>query len=379
MAAIWWRRQLAFLDFCLSALMRRKGKNFALLFGYALIVFVLTSVLFFAGALRKEATSVLQDAPEIVVQRMVTGRYAPIPLSYRDTIQKIRGVRHVTPRFWGYYFHPASKANYTVMADNSDISPGQVNIGAGVARTWASGRDQKIFFKAYHGGTLSLSVADVFSSKTELVSADLIVMHHADFKALFDLDDRHATDLTVSVRNPREVQTVAEKIARHLPDSRTVLRKEMVRTYSALFDWRSGYMLVMLGGAVLAFFIYALDKATGLSAEEKSEIATLKAIGWDTADVLTLKFYEGLVISLSAFLTGAICGYFHVYMADGILFGHALKGWGVLYPDLDLIPSVNYYQLAAIAGLTVLPYALMTIIPAWRAATIDPETVMRQI
>ncbi len=379
MAPVWWRRQLAFLDFSLSALLRRKTKNIALLTGYALIIFALTSVIFFAGALRKEATSVLVDAPEMVVQRMVSGRFAPIPLSYRKTIENIRGVQAVAPRHWGYYFHPAAKATYTVIGQRGDISPGQAKIGAGVARTWESGTNRKLFFKASYGGIISLTVAEVFPKETDLVSADLIVMHLDDFKTLFGLDDQYATDLVVNIRNEREVQTVAEKIAFHLPDTRSVLREEMLRTYGALFDWRSGYMLVMLSGAVLAFFIFALDKATGLSAEERGEITVLKAIGWDTAEVLALRFYEGLVISLSAFLLGTIAAYLHVYMADGVLFEHALKGWSVLFPELDLIPSVNLYQLAAIAGLTVLPYALITIIPAWRAATMDPETVMRQV
>lgn len=376
---VWWRRQLAYLDFCLSALMRRRVKNIALLGAYALIVFVLTSIIFFAGALRREATSVLADAPEIVVQRMGTGRYTPIPLSYRQAIEKIRGVQKVTPRFWGYYFHPAAKANYTVMADSRDVLPGQTKIGAGVERSWKTGLGREIFFKAYHGGIVSLKVVSVLPKETELVSADLIVIHPDDFKALFDLDDLHATDLVVAVRNAKEVQTVAEKIAFQHPDTRTVLREEMLRTYGALFDWRSGYMLVLMGGTVLAFFIFALDKATGLSAEERGEIAVLKAVGWDTADVLALKFYEGLVISLSAFLLGALGAYLHVYMANGVLFSHALKGWGVLFPQLRLIPSVNIYQLAVIAGLTVFPYALITIVPAWRAATVDPETVMRQV
>ena len=57
-------------------------------------------------------------------------------------------------------------------------------------------------------------------------------------------------------------------------------------------------MVVMLGVAVLSFVIFAWDKATGLSAEERKEIGILKSVGWETADVLLLKFWEGAVISL---------------------------------------------------------------------------------
>lgn len=376
----WWRRQRAILDFCLSSLLRRQVKNSALLIGYALIIFLLTSVIFFAGGLRKEATAILQDAPEIVVQRMLTGRYTPIPIAYQDVIEDIRGVRNVTPRFWGYYYHPAARANYTVIAATREtIAPGQTEIGAGVARTWTVNKGGDIYFKTFDGNTVTLTVTTLLQADTELISADLILVHPSDFQMIFGLEAGLATDLTVTVRNPKEIQTIAEKIVRRLPDTRSVLRDEILRTYGALFDWRSGYMLLMLTGTVLAFFIFALDKATGLSAEERAEIAILKAIGWNTADVLRLKFFEGMVVSLSAFLLGVIGAYAHVYLADATLFDHALKGWGVLYPEFKLTPAVDLYQLAAVLGLTVFPYALITIIPAWRAATIDPDTVMRQL
>ncbi|BBO92656.1 ABC transporter permease [Desulfosarcina ovata] len=378
MIRIWWRRQRAFIDFCLSTLLRRKMKNGALLAGYALIVFLLVSVLFFTASLRKEAVAVLRDAPEITVQRMLAGRVMPIPLDYRETLRKIRGVRQVTPRYWGYYYHPAAQANYTVMAEG-DIPPGRTRIGTGVARTWGVHPGGEVYFKTVDGTPVTLTVGALLPADTELVSADLMLVHPSDFQKIFGLPAGLATDFTVAVRNPNEIQTVAEKIVRRLPDTRPVLRDEILRTYGALFDWRSGYILVMLAGALLAFFIFALDKATELSAEERGEIATLKAIGWDTADVLTLKFYEGLVISLSAFLLGAIGAYLHVYLADASLFEHAIKGWGVLYPQLNPVPAVDIYQLAAVLGLTVFPYALMTIIPAWRAATIDPDAVMRQL
>ncbi|MDX9895095.1 MAG: hypothetical protein RBS34_06610 [Desulfofustis sp.] len=380
MMRIWWRRQRSFLDFCISSLLRRKIKNLALLTGYGLIIFFLTSVLFFAGALRKESTSVLQHAPEIVVQRMLTGRFAPIPLAYAETIRAIRGVRAVDARYWGYYYHPAAQANYTLMVDKrEETAPGRIKIGAGVARTWPVPSDGGIYVKTFDGKTLILTVADILPAETELVSADLMVVHHGDFQKIFGQEEELATDLTVTVRNAHEVQTIAEKIVLQLPDARPVLRNEIQRTYEALFDWRSGYMLVLLSGTLIAFFIFALDKATGLSSDERSEIAILKAIGWDTADVLTIKFYEGLVISLSAFLTGVIAAYLHVFLADAALFTHALKGWADLYPEFKLSPAVDQYQLSAVLGLTVVPYSLITIDPAWRAATIDPDAVMREL
>jgi len=111
------------------------------------------------------------------------------------------------------------------------------------------------------------------------------------------------------VRNPKEVTVVADKIRRLFPDTRPVLRDEILRTYDSLFDWRSGLLLVIFAGAVAAFIIFAWDKATSLSLEERREMGVLKAVGWETSEVIAMKSWEGIVISLAAFLAGVLAAY----------------------------------------------------------------------
>ena len=84
------------------------------------------------------------------------------------------------------------------------------------------------------------------------------------------------------------------------------MRDEILRTYHSVFAWRGGLVIVVLSGAVFAFIILAWDKATGLSAEERKEMRVLKAVGWETSDVLLMKFWEGSAISLSSFLLGVL-------------------------------------------------------------------------
>jgi ABC-type lipoprotein release transport system permease subunit len=372
-------RHKNFLDFALSSLLRRQGRNLALILVYTLVVFVIASVIFFGSAIRREAQAILAEAPEIVVQRLVAGRHDLIPLSYLPTIEKIRGVRSAKGRLWGYYFHPASKSNYTIMVpDNFPHPDGEVVVGDGVLRTWGSSPGQGLYFKTYTGEAIVLKIADTFSAGTDLVSADLILTSAATFRRLFGISAAVATDLALKVRNESECATIAEKIVRALPDTRPITREEILRTYAALFDWRSGYIVVILSVSILAFFIFAWDKATGLSAEERREVGILKALGWDTSDILIMKFWEGSAISLTSFLIGVILAYLHVFFASATLFEHALKGWATLFPTFTLRPTVNAFEIATLFFLTVAPYSLITIIPTWSVAVSDPDAVMRQ-
>ncbi|QXE91375.1 FtsX-like permease family protein [Geomonas subterranea] len=371
-------RQRHILDFTIASLLRRKWKNGSLLAVYTLLVFLLSSILLFSHALKTEANAVLQGTPEIIVQRSLTGRYQPVPLSYAEKIAEIRGIHSVRPRLWGYYYDANFLANYTLLVPREGApQPGFIDIGSGISRIRDTHPGDVIGFTGHDGKPRSFTIRKVLPAGSELVSADLILISESDYRDFSGLPADQATDLVITVRNPREFSTVAEKVVRLLPDSRPIVRDEILRTYDAVFGWRSGLVIVVFGAVALAFVIFAWDKATGLSAEERREIGILKAVGWETADVLHLKFWEGVVVSLTAFLAGYLLAYAHVFLGGSFLFAPVLKGWSVLYPEFRLVPSLDCGELAAIFFLTVVPYTATTIVPSWRAATIDPDAVMR--
>lgn len=374
----WLDRQRNIIDFTLSSLLRRKGKNAALLAVYIVVVFVLSSVMFFTHAIKREASIVLQGAPEIVVQRVIAGRHDLVPVEYAQKIGAIRGVRSARVRLWGYYYDAVFGANYTFMVpERSPYHEGTVAVGRGIARSGLFEEGTVMPLKSYDGSLLTFEIKETLTSESELVSADLMLMTEPDFRRLFGIGPSSATDIVVEVINPREVGTVAAKIVRLLPDTRPIVRDEILRTYDSVFDWRGGILLVIFFGGVLAFIIFAWDKASGLSAEEKREIGILKAIGWETSDIIIMKFWEGLSVSLAAFLAGILLGYVHVFFASSSLFEPVLKGWAVLYPDFRLVPFIDPLQVATLFMLTVMPYTVATVIPSWRAATVDPDVVMR--
>lgn len=375
---IWIEKQKHLIDFTLAALLRRKGKNLGLLFIYGLLVFVLASVALYTHALRSEAQIVLAGTPEIVLQRLVAGRHDLIPPGYIEQIGLIRGVQKKEGRLWGYYYDSVVKANYTFMApSNLQINRGEIVVGPALERSRGLAAGNGISFRSYSGELHTFIVADVLPQPSELVSADLVLMHAEDFRAFFKYPAGHHTDIALTVANPQEIRNVALKLMERLPDSRPILRDEVLRTYASIFDWREGIMLALLSAAILAFSIFAWEKAAGLSAEEKREIGILKAIGWETGDVIKMKFWEGLLISLLAFLLGYIAAYLHVFYADALLFEPVLKGWSVLYPHFTLTPHIDGLQVATLFFFTVFPYTAAVLVPIWRAATTDPDTVMR--
>lgn len=374
----WLERQRHLIDFTLASLARRRAKNLGLVAVFTLLVFVLASVMLFTHALRHEATVVLKDSPEIILQRLVAGRHDLIPPGYLDMIGRIRGVQSKQGRLWGYYYDSVVKANYTVMVPpEGGIEKGTIVVGPALERERGLAENNGISFRSYNGQLFFFIVARVLPRASELVSADLILMNEADFRAFFTYPDGHYTDIALSVANPQEVRNIAAKLANILPDSRPILREEVLRTYASMFDWREGLMLALLSAALLAFAILAWEKASGLSAEEKREIGILKAVGWETGDVIKMKLWEGGLLSLTAFLLGFVAAYLQVFRFHAPLFEPVLKGWSVIYPRFELVPVIDGLQVATLFFFTVFPYMAAVLVPIWRAAVTDPDTVMR--
>ncbi len=382
-------RHLKILEYALSSLIRRKYKNLAIIMVYAFTISVLASILFLTYSLKTEAANILIEAPDLVVQSTMAGRHDLISEEYMTKIKEIPGIGTVKPRFWGYYYDALTEANYTLLgaADTpSELQmvvgkmpsgPGQCVIGEGVSHFRKVGLGDELILVNSKGLGEVFEVVGVFTADSDILTNDLIVMDEQLLAEFFGFPPGKATDIAVQVYNKNEVQTIAKKIKRVLPDSRPITKQEIIRTYDAVFNWRSGMMLTIFSAALIAFCILAWDKATGISGEEKREIGILKAIGWDTSDILELKFWEGLVVSFTSFLVGILVAFVHVFYFGAGMMAPVIKGWSVLFPSFRLIPYVDLYQVFVIGFLTVAPYVASTVIPSWKAATTDPESVMR--
>ncbi len=368
------------LDVALTGLVRRKKFHFFMVSLYFLLVFFLASMLFFARALRMESRLLLADAPDMVVQAMMAGRHDLIKESCSGTIENIRGVNAVTPRKWGYYYHPVNGLNYTLMAQ-PDFPHGdhQIVTGSAVMDTWEAVEGRHLFFTTRNREGILLEVVNTFCRDSALLTADLILMSEACFKKMTGFPEGYATDLAVFINNPLEASTIARKTVKALPGVRTILRTDMIETYDAMFDRRSGMGFLCFSGLMMAFLFLAWHRAAGFSMEECREMGILRAVGWEVKDVLVMKLWEGAIISVTAFLGGCLAAALHVFWLGAPLFARAFQGWAVLYPEIRLPMRIWPEDLFVVFALTVFPYIVVVLIPGWRTAITDTDQMMRGI
>lgn len=379
-------------DFALATLLRNRAKTAVVVVVYSVLVCLVASLLLFVRTLKWESQRLLETAPEIVVQRVRGGRHELIPVRRAETIRGVRGVGGVTPRVWGYYYDPPTNATLTFWgADSVPISaleipegglpdlqdPQACVVGQGVAELRFLGLGDRLPIKRSDGSLFAPRVTGIFRATSALLTNDLVVMPTAELLRVFSIAPEHSTDLAVWVYNPREVGTVAKKIQEMWPDVRTITRRQLLQTYDAVFDWRGGLWLAALLSVVAAFAVLVWDKASGLSAEEYRAIGVLKAVGWSPRNVLELKMWEGTIVSLLSVLTGLVAAQIHLVYFNGAVFSRILKGWSVLFPDFDVAPGLDAYILLLCLPLAVMPFVAASLLPAWRAAITDPDSILR--
>ncbi len=324
MGAEYLDRQLNIADYALGGLRRRLGRNLAVVCIFALVIFMVASFSLTTTSLQQAAQRLLTTVPDITVQQMEAGRQIPLSAQAIGELDGIFGIRSVRPRIWGYYFDENNGANYTVIGHSGlsadpEISGLRIDfwedpalsaaaepaiLGRGV---WKSlGLEGRRSFSLFRPdlSLKSFVTTGTFAGQTSMVTDDLIVMDLDGARDLFGMAADEITDLLIEVANPLEIENIADKIGDRLAGVRVVTNARIGKTYRVAFGWRSGFGVACLFGAVAAFFIFAWDKASGLTPAQQQEVAILKALGWHTEDVITLRFWESFIISVSAFGLG---------------------------------------------------------------------------
>ncbi len=389
-------RLLNILDYALASLRRKLLKNVLVFIIFTLVIFLFTSFQLTSRALTDIAKQAMETAPDITVQQMSAGRQTSISLTATEQLAGIFGIRRIEPRIWGYYFDEQTGANSTIIgiATMPDHGPGKTWPGLAEGRLPAPGETGKAVISADIRSHLQLGDRKIFSlfrpnlslasfetvgildTSSDPVTADLILMSLDDARDLFAIPEGLVTDLLIQVANPREIDTIAKKINERLAGVRVISKTQIQKTYQVVFSWRSGLGTVCLLTSLLAFAILAWDKASGLSREELREVGVLKILGWQTGDILLLRFFESATLAFFAFFIGWLLAWIHVSYFAGALFRPIFLGWSVLRPSFTMIPSLVAADIFLVFSISVIPYLCATAVPAWRAAVVRADTVL---
>lgn len=387
-----------FFAFALSAILRRRHKNFFVYLVLTLLITVNLSVFMVSGAIKRELDVTASALPELTVQKIVAGKQRDMDVARADTILEIPGVDNVFPRVWGYYYFDFAGANFSLVgidiyetqykdslaliADQFDEplsskEPAMI-VGQSIYELFQTvGYHEAAYFRKIDGSYVPVKIGGVFKGATDLESSDMIVLPVNTARDVLALSENMVTDIAVRIPNPDEVQTIAVKIQQLFPDVRVISKNDILVSYQNIFDYKNGFFMVMLSISLLTFFMVIYDRLSGVTSEEKKEVGILKALGWTINDIIRVRFYESIYLSACAYLTGFLLSTVYVFYLNAPLVRNVFAGYSELKSTFPLTYNFDVKLYVLVFLITVPVYIAATIIPSWRIAAMEADEVLR--
>ena len=394
------RRFVALLVHALGSTERRLGRSVSLGLALALTTAAWSSVFFLSESVRATGDALLEDAPLLTVQRLVAGRPALLDHEDAEALRALWSVRAVHERVWGYLYQPALEGNVVVIGvdpdasatlaeefgftDGTPLGDEEILVGSTLAATLGLRAGDRLALVGPTGdgpgetaGVQVLRVRAVLPAETAVSHGDTVLASMPVARALLGLEEGACVDLAIDVFPPEEANSVAARAIEAIPGARTLLRDALTRRRALTFEARAGLLSAVLLPLLLSFLVLTWDRLSGMGEDERREIGILKAVGWSTSDVLVCRLLESALIAGLGAALGLVLGYLHVFVLGAPGLSEAYFGWSNLRPAMALVPTLDPQVLVLSFTLVVLPFVAVSIVPAWRAATLDPDRAMR--
>jgi putative ABC transport system permease protein len=377
--------------FVLRNLLRNRRRS--LLTGASVAVSILLLVVFLAVyRFLQEPPASRGDLSHLVLIVMArTSQIQPMPMSYRPRIERLPGVRSVTQVFW---FDARYKNEDTVIASlgldpervfvffpNWRLPDGQrqqflsEKTAAIASRTlarkygWKVGDRIYVSSPSYFGIGLELNLRGIYDGPEE----QSYLVFHWDYLNEALRRPNVAGQFWILGEAPEEMPGLMKRVDEQFRDETVQTLTQTVKQFTLNFlSWFGNVKLILAGisGAVAFAVMLIVANSMAMSIRERTaELATLRALGYRTPDLLGLLAGEALALALAGAVPGCLGAWILCRMTAGITVG------GGLLVNLEIgLPGVLFSVACAVAiGL------VSTIVPALHALRQNIAAALRYV
>lgn len=381
----------------LDALLQNGARSWVTI---ACVVAILTPYLAATGVakgVQQQAELAIDAGADLYISGQRFGQHAAIPFSAAAAVEKIEGVERVVPRILGRQAIGAAKKPAIVVGIDPGDLPNDVQcirgrlfqdkyellVGTELARDlhFEVGSRVPPFFHGPDGDRVA-TVVGIFTVDVSLWQANVLFTSRATAAEIFG-QETDVTDLAVYCR-PGYEPSVAAAVRRDPPwqqDSRlsptAITRSELQGMISKRMLHREGIFQLRFLLALAVGIPVVLITSGIAQRERRRETGILKAVGWQTDEILLRSFVENSLLSLAAAALSILIAWFWLRVFNGAgVAGLFLSGAG-LSPDFRT-PFVLLPGAALIGVLLALVIVLAgTLVSTWKAAIAPPGEAMR--
>ena len=249
--------------------------------------------------------------------------------------------------------------------------PEGIVLGASLANQLGVFPGDEVVLREIGGRTLTLTVAGTFRVGNELIDAVVAYLPIERLQTTLDLGDTWS-GLHLRLFDPPQATAVGESLGLEL-----ALRPT---SWERLFSGLIGQLRLQKAVISVVVFLIVLVAAMGIAntlvlsvTEKTGEIALLRSLGSSSRQVMAIFTLEGVLLgglgtALGALLGMAVAAYFR---------WQPFPLPGDLYFITQLPVAVQAFDVLWVCGVSLLTSVVASLIPARRAAGLQPATVLR--
>jgi lipoprotein-releasing system permease protein len=209
-----------------------------------------------------------------------------------------------------------------------------------------------------------------------------IFMGIEDARDLFSLPAGSATSVYIWTKDPFNIQPAADSLEKKLPGLSVLTWKQIHVKLLGVLAVEKNMMFFLLIFIVLVAAFSITNTLITVVVQKTREIGVLKALGATSGSVMRVFILQGFLVGVTGAFFGFAMGWAVVFWRNDIM--RALSK----VTHMELFPKEFYFfnelparivtgDVVFIVSMSILLCTLGGVIPAWRAAGLDPAKALR--
>jgi len=163
---------------------------------------------------------------------------------------------------------------------------------------------------------IPIEVVGIFNSSVQIYTADLLLVNIETARQILGFFGMfESSDVLIYLDNPAMADDIAKQIASKLDGAKPLTKPVMRNLTEQSFGQKSGFFHILWFVMLANIIIIAWSLMSQITFNLRKEIGILKALGWDTGDVMLLKTVETFLMAFFSVITGILIGILYM-LAD---------------------------------------------------------------
>lgn len=401
------RKHSNLASYALGNVLKYRTRSIAIILALFISTSILCSVEFIREGVVSDVSVSVDEGPDIVLQKIVGGRQVPVPDTWMGNVTSTIGVRTATPRVWGYS-DVGSGSLLTIMGINATeygsivgavgtdiLDTGRflnesdyrkMIVGQGIVDMMATSAiplqiqaGTLLSLITFDGELIEFEVIGIFNSESKIYSYDMILTDIVSAREVLGYENSTYTDIAIWTNYGSDLNSVAFRLDTGIGEARVLTRDAISDLTLQAYSGRAGFTALLWLVVLLAVVLLAFTASSAGSDEARREVGLLKALGFDTVDVLEIRMFESINLSLLGVSLGiSFAIIFDFVMGAPLLAGYIL-GWGLVLLPGGIPLVISLPTLFTVYSVGLVPILVAAVVPSWRNAITEPDVVLRGV